>query len=340
LQKKIKKKIKGSINNALQESMGMTIELYETMCAYFDGKLTLEEEKRFLEKIDSDPELRKEFEWEERLIYKLAQEAKVVDIGGGIVSDGWSVNDTAVKENPVWKPGPIQLAILHIKQHFVFRRYKWAIAAAVAGLIVTSVYLIRQKPTGENVEWVNWDWHLPKIKPIIPDTPGQDPNKLREINERLMAKARKEKQWRIITKFGRHVPDPVTEPVEVSKIQEDYVMNKHEENLVTTSKPIISRGGEADKEKINAYAAFYRGLSFLELNKDSAAIRTLAALLPKKDQFPELVLEARWNMSKAYYKNGDKKTALAILNELLTTDGFMFKADAKKLIQMIKADKG
>jgi hypothetical protein len=309
--------------------MGMTIELYETMCAYFDGKLTLEEEKKFLEKIDSDPELMKEFEWEEQLMYKSAQEQKellspVIASDAGIVRTG---------EEPVSKPVA--------KMRPVYYRYRWAIAAGVAGVIMLTFIFIytKEKPEGKKIEWVNWDWHLPKIKPIIPDTPRPDPNELREIQERLVANARKEKQRQIITKLGRHAPDPVTEPVEVSKIQEDYVMNKHEENLVTTSKPIISRGGDTEKEKIKAYATFYRGLSFLELNKDSAAISTLTALLQMKDEFPDLVLEARWNMSKAYYKNGDKKTALAILNKLITTDGFMFKADAKKLIKMIKADK-
>jgi hypothetical protein len=309
--------------------MVMTFELYETMCAYFDGKLTLEEEKKFLEKIDSDPELRKEFEWEEQLIYKVAQQEREIAI---IASDAGYMADGVYEEKEACKP-------IH-KLRPAYYKYKWAIAAAVIGMIITTTLLItnRQKPTGKTIEWTNGKWRFPPYNPIK-DSPVISPSKLQDLN-RLIAKAEKEKKRKEeITKTGKHLPNPAIEPIETAMIQQNYAQGKAKENIEETAKKITSRGGDDEKEKIEAYVRFYRGLSFLELNNDSGAIRTLTPLLQKKDQFAELVLEAKWNIGKAHYKRGDKKTALAIFQELIATNGFMFKEEAQKLIKMIKTDK-
>jgi hypothetical protein len=304
--------------------MAMTIKLYETMCAYFDGKLTLEEEKSFLEMVDSDPELKKEFEWEEQLIYKTAFKEKPVPV---IASDAGLLHVVPAEAPPAREP---------VRLRPLFYRRRWAIAAVMAGAIATGVAIWYNSKTqyGDEIKWVNWRLYWPRI-----DTSKQVlPNKPPGINDQIAQQQKKQEKDKVINNSKPYEPDYDNTPVEVSIVMNNYENEDYEAVLENTSKPITVRGNEADKKRIQAYATFYRGLAFLRLNRDSAAVLTFNGLLKQKAP-AELVTEIKWNLAKAYYKDGNKQAATAVLQQLLAAADVTFKTDVKKLLGMIKDDK-
>ncbi len=299
--------------------MAITIELYKKMCAYFDGKLTLEEEKEFLELVENDPELKKEFEWEEEMIFNSVPKHKDELL---LASDA-GIHDVEI---PEFISTPASSAILRS----IFTR-KFAIAASLFIAIgILAVFIMR---------WSNLKIQIEKNLVIndsnfnnknIPDTGFIDTSKEQFIIAAL--KINKEQ----VNKLGRHIPDLQVESPLLGEVQVAYVKKQYAGTIKLTDQFTQLRGSETDKANIKAFAAFYKAIAFIELNNDSAAIKILSGIIENEKQFPDLVLEAKWNICKAYYKIGKNEAALKLLMPLLSNSGFLFKVDGEKLLQMLK----
>jgi len=298
--------------------MAITIELYKKMTAYFDGKLTLEEEKEFLEMVENDPELKKEFEWEEELIFHSVPTYKEEL---PIASDA-EVNEVEIPEYTD--------SSFNSKRRSVFTR-KFAIAASlIIAVSILSLQIMR---------WSDFKFRKEKeivkndsIKINTPDTIAVDKEK-----EQTAITALKLKKMRV-NNLGRHKPDLELESPLLGEVQVAYVNREYPGTIKLTEKITQLRGTEMDTANIKAYAAFYKGVANLELDNDSIAIRMLNEVAVKYKQFPILVQEAQWNLSKAYYKTGKNEDALKLLQRLLSNPRFLFKSEGENMRNMIKQE--
>ena len=304
--------------------MAITPDLYKTMCAYFDGELTLEEEKFFLEQVEKDPALKMEFEWEEKMIFNAVpfyQEEKI------LASDANFHYDETETENSVNKP------FLNAQPNFF---NKWAVAAFLVILIgvFAIIIILKTKTTPEhNEDFVKENKNIPGV--LIPDTSRQVHDTTIEIVNILKTGNRKKQ----VNKLGIHRPNISAEPQELGQIQEAFVKEDYTRAIQLTSKSMKVRGNTPGEDQLQAYLLFYKGTSYMELDNDSAAIRTFKTLIEKKNMLLELSEETKWNLAKAYYKSDNSKEALLILEGLIKINGFEYAAEVKKLMEMLKAEK-
>lgn len=300
--------------------MAITIELFEKMCDYFDGKLSLEEEKKFLEIVAKDPELKKEFEWEEEMIFNSvpSQQEELP-----IASDA-GIHDVEIPEYTTSPP-------FYSTLRSMFNR-KLAIAASLLiGVTILTLLILR---------WSNFKFQ--KEKEIVKNDSTlikkNNPDTTATVKEQIaIAAALKLKKERV-NNLGRHKPYLQSESPLLGEVQVAYIKKEYAGTIKLSENITQLRGTEMDTANIKAYAAFYKGIAYLELDKDSIAIHILNDVVTKYKQFPVLVLEAQWNLCKAYYKTGKKEEALKLLQQLLSNPRFIFKSEGKILLNMIKTE--
>lgn len=301
--------------------MAITIELYKKMTAYFDGKLTLEEEKAFLELVEKDPELKKEFEWEEEMLFNAipGQQEEIV-----IASDG-GIREIDIPENT---PEPSFKSVIRS----IFTS-KLAIAASlVIGFTLLTLLILRLGNFKNQPEKV-----IVKNDSTLIKEKNQDTIKAGNEEDIMYLAALKLKKERI-NNIGRHKPDLQAESPLLGEVQIAYVKKEYT-NVVKLSDNITQlRGSEADSANIKAFAAFYKAIAYLEQDKDSIAIIRLNNVIANHKQFPVLVMEAQWNLSKAFYKTGKNAEADKLLHQLLSKPGFLFKKEGEQLQNMIKTE--
>lgn len=299
--------------------MAITVELYAKMCDYFDGKLSLEEEKNFLEMVANDPELKKEFEWEEEMIFNsvpLHQEEMAIASDAGL-------HDVEIPVDTTARPFYATLrSIVNVK---------WAVAALlIIGFTIIAMLILKWNDFKSGKEIVKSDSSL--IKKNIPDTTVVDIDADRIIIADL--KLKKER----VNNLGRHKPDLQLESPLLGEVQVAYTKKEYAGTIKLTENITQLRGTDLDSANIKGYAAFYKGIAQLELDKDSIAISTLNNVIAKYKQFPVLVQEAQWNLCKAYYKTGKNEEALKLLQPLVSNPRFIFKPEGEKLLKMINAE--
>jgi tetratricopeptide (TPR) repeat protein len=308
--------------------MAITIEMYETICAYFDGELSLDEEKRFLELVEQDPELKKEFEWEEKMIFNSVPDYKDLS---AIASDtglaGYSIKDEA-------SPATI---ISNLKPRFY---KKWAIAASLLAILSTIALILvlsdNNKSNSNKISIENFNHKDSQTVIFALIKNKQDSIKKIKKNELEIATANLKKKE--INGLGRHQPDLSAESPQLGQIQEAFITGDYSGTIDLSDKPFTVRGNGSEKEILKAYALFYKGIANMEINNDSTAIPILKKVLEYELSMPKLVLEARWNLCKAYYKSGKTAEAKKILDQLLSTDGFIYTLEGQKLSKMISLE--
>ena len=304
--------------------MAITPDLYKTMCAYFDGELTLEQEKKFLEQVEKDPALKMEFEWEEKMIFNAVpyyQDEKI------LASDANFHYAETEKENSVNKP------FLNAQPNFF---NKWAVAASLViliGLFAVIIFLKTKSTPEHNEGLVKEHKNIPGV--LISDTSGRINDTTIQIAN-ILKKGNRKKQ---VNKLGVHRPNISIEPQELGQIQEAFIKENYTAAIQLTSKSMKVRGNAPDEDRLQAYLLFYKGISYMELNNDSAAIRTFKTLIEKKNVLLELLEESKWNLAKAYYKSDNSKEALMILESLIKINGFEYAAEVKKLMEILKSEK-
>lgn len=300
--------------------MANNLEIYETMCAYFDGELSLEEEKKFLEMVEKDPELKKEFEWEEKMIFNSIPNYQELTEPA---SDAGIAAYSGVDNTPAH--------ITKTKAKYLF--YKtWAIAASIIAICFL-LYLLLVHPKKQSGEIIT-DNKPGKETPAIPPvkTLQDSLNRANEIQKEIAAREIMKKK---VNNLGRHEPDLSVESPQLGQLQEAFATKDYAVIPAFSEESFLVRGGDNEREIIKAYALFYKGIAFLELNKDSAAVSTLKKVIGLKNIPAALSAETAWNLSKAYYKSGNKEEARSLLNELLTRKNFPYVKEGKVLLDLI-----
>ncbi len=301
--------------------MAIKIELFEKMCDYFDGKLSLEEEKSFLEIVANDPELKKEFEWEEKMIFNSVPQHQQELL---IASDA-GIHEAEIPEYATPRPFYATLRSMF--------NLKLAVAAVlIVGISMLTLLILRWSnfKSEKEKEIVKNDSTL--IKKNIPDT-----NTTVKDNEQSATATLKLKKERV-NNLGRHKPNLELESPLLGEVQVAYTKKEYTGTIKLLENITQLRGTEPDSANIKAYAVFYNGIAHLEMDKDSSAIRLLKQVVEKYKQFPVLVQAAQWNLCKAYYKIGKNEDALKLLQALFSNSRFIFKSEGQTLLNMIRTE--
>jgi hypothetical protein len=305
--------------------MPISSELYEKMCSFFDGELSKEDEIAFLELVAKDPELKKEFEWEEQMMFNAYPQYKEEVL---IASDA-GVEEVEIPEKKIRHfPSPTVWALL---------RNKFSVAASlfiIAVIALLLVFLSRKKEdAGTGIAKTSIPVFsppkLPLVKLLPPDTAVK--NKIRDY-----AVVSWEREMKEVNKLGLHKPDINSESPLLGEVQSAFIKEEYANLIALADNTSQLRGVNSDSENIRIYAAFYKGIGLIQLNRDSAAIPVLKKMIQGKRIPPTIVLEAKWNIARAYYKTRKKADAAKIIESLLAEPGFTFKKEAEKLRSMIK----
>ncbi|HMC99182.1 MAG TPA: hypothetical protein VKH37_03485 [Ferruginibacter sp.] len=289
----------------------MDQEFYDKMCDYFDGKMSKDEQRSFLEMVHKDPVLLKEFEWEEKMIYNAAANDEDAIKYQFIQSDG--VGEIDVPEDT--PPIPI-----NSKTRSIFAN-RWAVAATILLLIgLVTLVIVLLNRSSKQTEIAGGDSTVKKATPkdstVI--TPKVDIASLDSS----------------INKLGRHQPDYIGESPLLAQVQEAYSKQDYV-NVVHFADNISDlRGSDPYANNAKAYAMFHKAIGEIEQNKDSLAVASLNEVI-KKRAVPGLVQEAQWNLCKALFKSGKKEEASRLLGQLLAQSNFKFRSAGEKLQAII-----
>lgn len=304
--------------------MPITIEQYNRMCAYFDGEMLLEEEKAFLEEIENDPELKKEFEWEEKIIFNSVPDA---------IEQQLIASDNGVRE--ISKPVDVLPSIqLRQQGRRIGRIILAAACTGILALLLVNVIQRKSPPVSKDlITKENKDDHKPgqqNDSSTINHLPAPNHRDQQFVNQELLKRRKR------VNALGRHQPDLVAESPLLGEVQVAFADENYADVEYKADHISPTRGDEPDKENIKVYVIFYKGISNIELNKDSIALVQLSDVVKKSATFPALAKEARWNMAKAYYKLSQMSESRNILQKLSLEKAFPFKKDVAKLLLLTK----
>lgn len=300
--------------------MANNLEIYETMCAYFDGELSLEEEKKFLEMVEKDPELKKEFEWEEKMIFNSLPAYRELAL---------PASDAGIAAYAGEEEAPAPVIIPETRYRFY---KKWAIAASILaiGFLVALVFILTKKPSGNSIS----DNKSGKLKPFSPKNNSNNDTIFNDkgLESGIAARIKIQKE---VNNLARYEPDLTIEPPQLGQLQEAMATGEYSSIPALSEESFLVRGGNNEEDLVKAYALFYKGIALLELNKDSAAVITLKKVTAMKNIPSSLAENAEWNLSKAYFKSGEKEKAISVLQRLLQKTSFPHKKEGNVLLRLI-----
>ena len=288
--------------------MNISQEQQERLTAYFEGKLSADDEISFLHEVKDNEALQKEFDWELLLRYQQFKELHQADEQDQ--PEEFEPADAHIERiREAWKQAGIPPSSPPAPVVWLRRS---AIAAAVFILaLAASVFYIfyYSKQSSDLVR---------RPQTVQPDS-GQRQEEKRlpvlENKDRILAgnKDKAEKAYRqYYKKYGGSEEDPI----QVSKFLYAYNEGRYDEVLNGTPKDLSNKGTNTNASLLKAYLNFYQGISYLHTKKSMPAITKLREVLGQTSLHNQLYYDASWYLAMAYLQSGNLTDASGLLKQL------------------------
>lgn len=298
------------------------------MIAYFEGRLSVEEEINFLNKVADDEDLQKEFDWEMMLRFKEYYN------DDNISSEEMPFHFISADEHLLQVKAALEHAgkeKLQKKTTPVLRMKTMAIAASMIFIIgCTLLYFFYFKENPPAV--VNQDGS------IQTDT-GQifkkEPPSL-STNEGQLLAVKNNNAKKLFKQFYRKYSGTEDDPIEVSKYL--YAYNEGNYDDVIRAKPdeLASKGGNEDTGILKNYYIFYQGASYLHLTNSKSAIEKFQEVRHYTSEKEQLYYDATWYLAMAYIQNNNLKEAGTLLQQLAATKANLtYKRKAGEILKLM-----
>lgn len=257
---------------------------------YLEGKMSLEEEETFMQELNANEELRKQYE-DELLISALLDDEKLETDEIKAINTNRNTNDVDNRQEK------------KIPNVSFSRKYSLAIAAIAILIIATAVLLAvkTQNPVQQTTSINHTNKEQPSV--IAGDSLKTQPSS--NVPATLYASA-------LYHKF--YTPYVAKDnPVEISAYYNDYKLKNYKNVLAASAGDYQVMGAEANQQSLNNYMHLYKGLSYLEINQAQKAIPQFDSLLTTTTS-PSLRYDAEWYKGLSYVKLNKIDSAVIVLS--------------------------
>ncbi len=281
---------------------------------YLEGKMSLDEEELFMQELNTNEELRKQYEEELLISALLNDENDEKDEIKISVTNSNANNDVAEKK----EKRKYNLSFLG--------KHSLAIAAIVVIIIVTAIFFAvkTQRPVQQTVS-ADTNAKQPSITSVdsVNNQPSLHTHTASYVSE-------------LYQKF--YAPYVAkNDPVEVSAYYTDYKQKNYKKVLTASDGDYQIMGAESNQLTLNNYMHLYKGLCFLEKEEPENAVKQFDSLL-KRVVNVSPSYEAKWYKALSYTKLNEIDSATNTLSSILKTHS-PYKKQAEQLLNELKKTK-
>ena len=336
--------------------MQITLEQYERIQNYLDGKMTPREENDFLAELNGDASLKESFDFEKELRQNLTsiQDKKDLlekdsDYFETIKSedDADSIRSLIEKAGKEWeeenkkssdltrpfienRPRPHKAKIVNIKS--------WIAVAAAACVILAVASLV---------------WFMPKsTNPSSIATTDDTSATKKSVNSDITKITTGDSAKNIKSKIGKfngiasfkkyYAKDMSNQPMPelLAMVPSNYQKGNYSySETINLANVLNTRGSSADinsKQNILQLGHYYKGLSYIETNDDKKAFENLQWVIDSA-QSPQLKIKAQWYLALIYLKQNNTTRAMSLLSSLSkNSNEVQYKKHAAEILETLK----
>jgi hypothetical protein len=302
------------------ELMEITLEQYERIQKYLDGKMPPEEEKTFMAELENNSAMKDHLAFEQELreqlfIMEMEKGFPAVDMTGtgANAEENDDIKKRIAETGKNWKQkqnkNPLRAVTDADDKKKVIampagRKKFWYMAAAACAIIaIISIVWISSRP-GKTDPYVDIndtltkkpviiikdpkDTSVHKVVPVVPDKGG--------VNYASIVKKYYVKDE---APFPEDVPQYLRKPlIDFNRDNYDAITKTDVNDLPNT------RGDEDETQKIKELGHYYKGLAFIETNNNAGAIENLVWVVDSAKN-ETLHIKAQWYRGLTYLKSGN-----------------------------------
>lgn len=314
--------------------METSLEQYEKIQDYLDGRMPQQEEKDFLNQMESNIFLKEKFEFEKELRqnlvsildkknlfekqtsnYETDKNFKDYDSIKSMIKKAateWEeenkeiLHSAAENMNDV-KPQQQKAKVLNIQS--------WIIMATAACIVIAIISLVwfLQKPSSP--EMVKRNENRVTKKDSNNNLSKTIPN---DSIKNIQSGTKKINYITLFQKYYAKDKDNPEMPDLLASVPENYKKGDYSFRKINLNKIPLSRGSSNDKnsrQNILQLGHYYKGLSYIETNNDKTAIEQLKWVTENAGN-QKIKIKAQWYLALIYLKSNENKKAIPLLVSL------------------------
>lgn len=318
--------------------MQITLEQYENIQNYLDGRMTPQEENDFLIRLENDISLNENFEFEKELRQNLGsildkknlfEKESIYNDTDKDFKDTDSIKSLIENAGNEWEQENKE--ILHpVTENIIGTKHKqqktkfislqsWIIIAAAACIVIAIISLVWfiQKPSSTvlvktNENPVNRKDSNSNIAKTIPN------DSIKNINPQT----HKVNYAALFKKYYRKDTANPAMPELLAMVSEKYKNGDYSFREINLDKVPLTRGSSNDintRQNILQLGHYYKGLSYIETNDDKKAIENLQWVIENANS-EKIKIKAQWYLALIYFKNDENKKAISLLSSISKND--------------------
>jgi hypothetical protein len=328
--------------------MQITLEQYNNIQKYLDGKMTPEAEEEFLLELNKNASLKESLEFETDLrqhLTSLGEKKNLFEKGRDYFETGKSAEVDSIRRMiekagnewkeqnstvPIQEPRAKKIKNISIKLWLAIG----AAACVIAGLFMLP-WLFQTSSTrpssARNTEkpFKREDTLTTVTKIISKDSIGTGNHGEHKINYSALARRYYAKDISYSS-----MPDLL------AMVPDKYKKGDYSFQDINLDKQPVTRGSSNDinsKENILQSGHYYKGLSYIETNNDKEAIQNLKWVIDSAIS-RRLKIKAQWYLALIYLKNGNTKNTIPLLTALSTNaEAIPYNKKAHNILNVLDA---
>jgi hypothetical protein len=313
--------------------MALSEQAYNRLVDYLNRSLTPEEEKAFVQELNENEELQREFDFE-LLLRESGKKAAEAEADPAFESAADHLRKVESILHPAAPPEP------ETNGRATVRRLKpgyakiISIAASLLLVAALAVFYVNRK----NAETTAGAKPPVKTPPVIqPKDSLAAPQSLPEENEsKQIAAINSLTAEQAYAKNYTAYESGSEDPAEVSKYYNAYRYDKDYEAVLNATAADYQTKGTADSAA-GLYLQFYQALSWLERGNAAKAAGALQTLLRQTDTGSQLYASAHWYRAMALLKTGSVSGAKKALQAVAVHPGpSPYKTKARNLLRALE----
>src|SRR5579871_1531850 len=295
---------------------------------YLENRMNAEEEEAFMLELNSDDDLRNQYEDELSVSYILKERSEnrfsESDVFLQPADDHIKMIETALEKQQKDKVPVIN----------IFARYKNIAAVFFIVVFCSIIYFIASKKNSHEIsqQQPGKDSIISNHQPVIAFHDSSKQAKDSHNRNKIIIDSQQLADS-LYKKFYQRYSG-TDDQVEVSYYYDKYRSKKYDEVLNTTDKDIQTMGANAKKNELQNYLKFYKGLSYLDEEKLSIAIDQFNAILKTAGKKSSLYYEAQWYSALSLLKKGDFVAVSDLLKQIALSSS-PYKVKAGQLLQAV-----
>lgn len=281
---------------------------------YLEGKMNQEEREMFMQELNINEALRKQYEEELFMSALLSNDddGEIESVSVPAVIDKNFEADARIRR--IHKKARPSFPFLHSSYKYI------AAAAAVIAILIAAFFLVEKKSRQPVIATSN------NNKKAIPKTDSANNEFQAYRNDSISKILFSENYTKYIAK---------TDPAEISNYYNYYDIGEYDKVIAAKKSDYATMGIDNREQLLTGYMFFYKGLSYLAGNKNADAVKNFDSVLNSSNKNSRLYFNAEWYLALSYLKAKDLNKSQSVLNNIIQSKSF-YKTRAAQILQQIK----